>query len=117
MANGRRKRKVSPETGLPTEIGLLPIPGDVSEVDIEAAERESERRRREGEFARGQAKGREILARVEARKQALAPPLLATPGPRRRRRRSGDPFDFFGTLFTTPQTLALNPISEFNNLI
>jgi hypothetical protein len=77
------------------------------------------RQKEEGGFARGLEKeeGREILAMTEARRQALAPPLLATPGPRRRRRRTSGPFDFFGTLFTTPQTLALNPIAELNELI
>jgi hypothetical protein len=112
------KRKISP-SGRPGigQPGILPPPGDRLEEEFEKTEKERKRKRGEQEFAEGQAKGREILAMTEARRQALAPPLLATPGPRRRRRRAGSPFDFFGTLFSTPRTLALNSMTELNELI
>lgn len=46
-----------------------------------------------------------------------APLLKPVQPPRRVRRRANDPFDFFGTLFTTPQTLPLNPIAALNQMI
>lgn len=40
----------------------------------------------------------------------VAPPRGATI-------RSSDPFDFFGTLFTTPATSGLNPINTLNKTV
>lgn len=81
-------------------------------------EETKELKKREAEKAsRLEAKTKRVLAIGVARAQSLSPILATTPGPRRRRRRSGDPFDFFGTLFTTPQTLALNPMAELNDIL
>lgn len=45
-------------------------------------------------------------------------PLLKPVQPaRRRRRRSSDPFDFFGTLFVDPATQGIDPISSMNRTV
>lgn len=110
MSNGnKRRRRKNPLTGLGPRLPESPE-ATGSELPIKTkGQIEAEGR----ELERGREKGREILRIVEQRRQALSPKLATTPGPRRRRRRSGDPFNFFGTLFTTPRTLSLNPLADF----
>ena len=57
------------------------------------------------------------FASVLGKKGFRQPFLKPTAPPRRQRRRSTDPFDFFGTLFTAPATAELNPMTLLNQTV
>ena len=56
------------------------------------------------------------ISKKEEKESLKLPLLKPVQPPKRRRRRSADPFDFFGTLFTTPDTSGLNA-SSFNQIV
>ena len=54
---------------------------------------------------------------AEYQRKQKRPALKPTAPPRTGLRRSGKPFDFFGTLFTTPATEELNPMVLLNQTV
>lgn len=66
---------------------------------------------------RSEIKSKALLKMFEEPENIRYPLLRPVKPPRAGMRRSGDPFDFFGTLFTTPATAELNPMSLLNRTV
>jgi hypothetical protein len=86
--------------------GLESSTPDVSQINFETFFRSQRAKRRES-----------TLAKLGTPSSIRAPLLAPVAPPRGATIRSGDPFDFFGTLFTTPATSGLNPITNLNQTV